>query len=163
MGEIRVFFVLNIKHVVTVFLLLVILGGVIYAPSLLKSSSSNNIDNITNVDCNLNLGDCTYQSSEHGLLTVSVTPKSFPALKPLSITLTTTSRLITGSTINLSGKDMFMGLNQVELLQQSDTGVWKGNITIPVCTVDADMIWLFSVMLRGPKTEELLFRIKSKH
>lgn len=65
--------------------------------------------------------------------------------------------------VSLDGKEMFMGINQGVLTQSVSKGRWEGVISIPVCTVDADMAWLFSVTLKGLNTERLVFNIKSKH
>ncbi|UZE94612.1 hypothetical protein [Alkalimarinus alittae] len=132
-------------------------------PQLINNPSHLDDNVVSHVSCLLNKGECTYQSLTYGELTLSVTPNNFKALIPLTVTLTTNNPNITRSFVSLDGKDMYMGLNQSELTQSGGKGHWKGVITIPVCTVDAEMAWLFSVTLQGLETERLVFNIKSKH
>ena len=94
---------------------------------------------------------------------MSVSPKDFQALKPLKVTLTSQNHDITNVLVSLDGKEMFMGVNQTMLSRSNLTERWEGVITIPVCTIDAEMVWLFSVTLNGLDKERLVFDIKSKH
>lgn len=155
--------VLNLKHLLTVFLLLGVLGLVLFLPSLIDNPSHQSDETLSYPACHLNEEACIYSSSLYGHLSVEVTPKDFRALEPLKVTVTGNSPDIVSVLVSLDGKDMFMGVNQVILTQSGTSERWEGVITIPVCTVDADMEWLLSVTLKGQDTERLVFNVTSKH
>lgn len=156
---------MSLKHLLTVLLLLGVLGAVLFIPSLIDNPSHQIDEYLSYSACNLNDGECVHQTSLYGDITVSVKPREFTALEPLEVVLTSTKLNITDVIISLDGKDMFMGVNQAVLNKQTTTGQWVGTITVPVCTVDTDMEWLFSVTLKGLKlnTERIVFNVKSKH
>lgn len=144
-------------------LLLALLGGVLLIPSLIKDASNQNDIVVSTVNCSLNKGACTYQSSIYGDITVLVTPNEFTPLIPLTIKVTTKNAPVQDATARVDGKDMFMGLNQTSLSRTANSDVWQGEITIPVCTVDKEMEWLLSLTLEGNDSERLVFNITSIH
>ncbi|MFD2230465.1 hypothetical protein [Alkalimarinus sediminis] len=154
---------MNLKQLFTVLLLLGVLGLVLFLPSLIESPSHQDDEKLSYPSCSLNQGACTVRSQLYGDIKISVSPDNFQALKPLDVVLSSRNGDISSVLISLDGKDMYMGLNQAELKRTGESGRWQGLITIPVCTVDADMAWLFSVTLKGQGTERLVFNITSKH
>lgn len=154
---------MSLKHVLTILSLLGVLGLVLFLPSLIDNPSHQGDEKVSHPLCSLNQNECTYSSSIYGDVTVSVSPKDFQALKPLKVTLTSQNHDITNVLVSLDGKEMFMGVNQTMLSRSNLTERWEGVITIPVCTIDAEMVWLFSVTLNGLDKERLVFDIKSKH
>ncbi|WP_250658053.1 hypothetical protein [Alkalimarinus coralli] len=153
---------MNLKHLLTVLSLLVLLAFVISVPRLLKSPSEIEGERVSNVDCDLNMGDCQYLSSIYGDITVAVSPSDLPVLKPLNVSLISSSQKISKAIISLDGRDMYMGVNKA-FLKRSTQDSWDGVITIPVCTIDDEMVWLFSITLHGAEPERLVFTIKSTH
>jgi len=154
---------LSFKHLLTVLLLLGVLGLVLFLPSLIDNPSHPRDETLSYPECNLNKGVCTYSSLLYGDMSITVLQNEFPALEPLKVALTSDSTVIKSVVVSIDGKDMFMGINQAVLTQSGSDGRWEGVITIPVCTVDADMAWVFSITLKGLETERLVFNIKSKH
>lgn len=154
---------MNLKHLLTVLLLLSVLGLVLFLPSLIDNPSHQSDEYVSYPECDLNEGGCTFRSTLYGDITISVSPHDFTALVPLEINLTSDNSDIRAVVVSLDGKEMFMGVNQAVLNKRETNDRWKGVITIPVCTVDADMAWLFSVTLKGLDSERLVFNIKSKH
>lgn len=154
---------MSLKHLFTVLLLLGVLGLVLFLPSIIENPSHQSDETLSYPECNLNKGACTYSSLLYGDMSIAVLPNEFPALEPLKVVLTSNSPDITSVVVSIDGKDMFMGINQAVLIQSGSDGRWEGVITIPVCTADADMAWVFSLTLKGLEAERLVFNIKSEH
>ncbi len=137
--------------------------GILFLPSLIDNPSHTPDERVAYPVCHLNQGSCTHRSLLFGDVTITVSPNDFPTLVPLSVMLFNNSVNLDRIIVSLDGKDMFMGVNQAVLAPTAVEGHWEGVITIPVCTVDKNMVWLFSVTLMGHETERLAFTITSKH
>ena len=163
---------MNIKRVIVILSLILLLAAIILLPALIESTESDkSILNLDSTDakrviaqtCRLNDGACVYNSSYFGRVRIEVTPKEFPAFKPLSVVVDVESSLVTGVVVSLQGKDMFMGPNSSSLIKVSE-GMWHGSTTIAVCSVDANMVWLVQLSLIGDEgREQLVFEVSSAH
>ena len=165
---------MNIKRVIVILSLIILLAAIILLPAFIESIKSTEAEkSISGFDstdrkkviaqsCRLNDGACTYHSSLFGRIRIQVIPKDFPAFKPLSVTVDVESHLVIDVVVSLQGEDMFMGPNSTSLINKGPEG-WGGNTTIPVCSVDADMVWLVKLTLTGDEREQLVFKVKSTH
>ena len=126
----------------------------------LPGVDSNNVKHRFEQSCRLNNGACSSLSNFFGRISVEVTPKNFPAFKPLSVKVTVENPLVSGIEVSLQGKDMFMGPNTT-FLTNNGQGLWSGSSVIPVCSVDINMIWLVNITLLGDERELLIFEIES--
>ena len=151
---------MNIKRVTVVLLLIVLLAAIILLPTYIKSIQDAESIEVVEQACRLNDGPCAYLSSLFGLVRVEITPSDFPAFKPLSIAVDAESPLVKGIRVSLQGQDMFMGPNSVSLTNMNQ-GEWGGTVTIPVCSIDASMVWLVKLTLLGDANEQLVFKVKS--
>ncbi len=150
------------------------LAAIILLPTFMKSNkgfqgieADNSTFDLTDTkqvtvnNCLLNDGACEHHSPLFGRVRVEVNPANFPPFKPLSVAVDVESTLVTGVMVSLQGKEMFMGLNSVSLNKLGQQGGWGGSTTIPVCSVDANMIWLVKLTLLGDENEQLIFEVKS--
>lgn len=162
---------MNTKHVIVVLSLILLLATIILLPDVIESVdggksyaslNSNDSQKVVTQTCRLNDGECVYSSSYFGVVRVEVNPKGFPAFKPLSVVVGVESPLVKGVSVSLQGQDMFMGPNSVSLIKVGH-GEWGGSTTIPVCSIDANMVWLFQLTLIGSQSERLVFQVKSAH
>jgi hypothetical protein len=160
---------LNIKHVIVVLSLILLLAVIILLPNVIENiegdKSFSSLDSIKPQrvivqTCRLNDGACLYSSSYFGDVLVEVSPKEFPAFKPLSVFVALASPLVKSISVSFQGKDMFMGPNSVSL-NKTLQGVWSGDTMIPVCSVDPNMVWLVQLTLIGEESEQLVFEVKS--
>ena len=162
---------MNTKKVIVVISLILLLTAIILLPNVIESMPDDKFNPISeSIDtqhlavqaCRLNDNACVYVSSYFGNVRIEVTPKNFPAFKPLSVAVDVKSPLLKGITVSLQGKDMFMGPNSISL-SNLNAGEWGGSATIPVCSVDADMTWLLQLTLMGEQSETIVFEVKSVH
>lgn len=147
-------------------MLVVVLAVVLVVPQLIQpDATASSVDDISFenrvlLNCDLNETDCHYQSTLFGDVSVSVSPKAFPAFKPIAFSVNV-DRPIDEITISLQGKEMYMGLNQAVLVRNGSQ--WQGEGMIPVCSVDSNMIWLVIITLSGKGVEQLVFEVSSAH
>lgn len=93
--------------------------------------------------CYLNTTQCIAKKDEVQIA-LSVQPQAIASLKPLTffadINHPDTKRVV----LDLQGKEMYMGLNQIELTLNPATHLWEGTTELAVCTT-GEMIWLATV------------------
>ena len=139
---------------------MLLLVVIILLPAYIKSNQSAESIEVVEQTCRLNNGSCVHLSSRYGRVHVEISPNNFPAFKPLSVAVTVEKPLVADIRVSLQGKDMFMGPNSASLTTMKQ-GEWVGTATIPVCSVDANMIWLVKLTLLGDESEQLVFQVKS--
>ncbi len=103
--------------------------------------------------CDLQKSDCTLKWLE-GEVTLSITPRPIPLVKPIQIVVQLKSRSasepetnkIQGVTVDFKGTTMNMGPNNVKLTK-SAPNVWTGSGMLPVC-IRNQMEWQADVYLQ---------------
>lgn len=159
---------MKIKPVITILSLLSLLVVIILLPDLIDDDKSigklkpNGNQKILPQSCQLNDGACLFDSPYFGVIRIEVSPRDFPAFKPLVTTVSVESTLLKAVALSLQGKDMYMGPNSTALAKVSDH-IWEGQTSIPVCSVDPSMTWLVQLTLEGKVTEQLVFEVKSAY
>jgi hypothetical protein len=159
---------LKIKPVITILSLLFLLVVIILLPDLIDGDKS--IDKLNSIGskkiqaqtCRLNDGACLFNSSYFGAIRVEVSPRDFPAFKPLLATVSVEGTFLKAVSLSLQGKDMYMGPNST-ILTKVNENTWEGKTSIPVCSVDPSMTWLVQLTLMGKETERRVFEVKSAH
>lgn len=92
-----------------------------------------------NAHCDLRQQACAVALPNGGSVTLSVTPKDIPLLKPLQLEVRTSDITATGVDIDFVGIGMDMGYNHVPLEQTAQTQ-FQGKALLPVC-VRTKMQW----------------------
>ena len=105
--------------------------------------------------CDLQKADCTLKWPE-GEVTLSITPRPIPLVKPIQIAVQLKSRSVSesepeskqiqGVTVDFKGTTMNMGPNNVKLTESSPN-VWTGSGMLPVC-IRNQMEWQADVYLQ---------------
>ncbi len=102
--------------------------------------------------CDLQKSDCTLKWPE-GEVTLSITPRPIPLVKPIQIAVQLNSRSasepekqVQGVTVDFKGTTMNMGPNNVKLIESSPN-VWTGSGMLPVC-IRNQMEWQADVYLQ---------------
>jgi len=132
---------LRLIIIIGLVLLLALLASFV---SLFKMSETAPIFHL-DYDCVLGEETCVAISGEKKIvLTTNVKPASMEA-----ITFTTTLTNVHADHIilDLQGKKMFMGINQVDMTKVSDN-TWQATIELAVCTTGS-MTWLASLLIHN--------------
>lgn len=94
--------------------------------------------------CDLHTGACI-ASRGNQLLQLTLSPGPLKSLKPIEITVRLQHLEARQVMLDLQGVDMYMGLNQVQLIQDSERPeMWRGTTELAVCTT-GEMTWRASV------------------
>lgn len=95
--------------------------------------------------CDLRAGACTTELAGGGRVTFSIEPREIPVMRPLQLQVNIEGVDAESVEVDLSGADMYMGLNRAGLTRSED-GSFGGESIIPVCIRDA-MEWEAKVMV----------------
>jgi hypothetical protein len=95
--------------------------------------------------CDLHDGACTSRVHDNGLVTLSITPREIPLVKPLEFEVGLQELAATKVEINFVGVDMNMGFNRFRLTL-AEEGKYTGSGMLPVCVMDS-MEWEAQVLL----------------
>jgi len=96
-------------------------------------------------DCDLRNGPCTTRLETGGSVRFSITPKTIPVIKPLTLQVKVSGLDVERAEVDFSGTEMYMGFNRAKL-KATNQGKFSGEGRIPVCITDA-MEWEAKVML----------------
>ncbi|SFG95090.1 hypothetical protein [Neptunomonas qingdaonensis] len=113
--------------------------------------------------CDLNNGPCT-ASQGNKSISVAITPEKISSLVPLVFSVTLTNINAQSVILDLQGKDMFMGINQIKLSPASDGNTWEGTAELAVCTTNT-MFWRASILAYPDETsnpEKATFEFEAK-
>lgn len=95
--------------------------------------------------CDLQRSACTVRLPEGGTVTLSLTPRPIPMVKPFRVELMTEGIVPRQVEVDFAGVDMNMGLNRPRL-QAEGNGHFVGEATLPVCITGA-MTWQVTLLL----------------
>lgn len=97
--------------------------------------------------CDLRQGPCTARFPG-GELTLDVTPRGIPLLRPLTLRVQSRDLAVSAVAIDFSGTDMDMGYNR-PILRPDGAGRFRGEGMLPAC-VRPRMSWEARVLLTTP-------------
>ncbi|WP_156948296.1 hypothetical protein [Marinobacterium jannaschii] len=142
---------------------LVMLGVAVWLlPQLLNPAGSG--QHVMNVDagCDLHNSRCEARAEDRRLL-LAITPGPIKSMQPLEVSVELKGWSADMIALSLSGKDMYMGLNQIELKPDSDDpNIWRGQTQLAVC-VTGEMIWQAKVSaLKGQGVHEAVFEFAAQ-
>ena len=100
--------------------------------------------------CDLHTGACL-ASRGNQQLQLRVTPGPLESLKPLDVEVRLQQLDAQQVMLDLQGVDMYMGLNQIHLVQDEERDdIWRGTTELAVCTT-GEMTWRASVFVDTPE------------
>ena len=105
----------------------------------------------TTASCEIDSGKCQFSLDQQNYQ-ISFGPMPARALQPMRLELTTSNRNISKVWVDLQGVDMFMGVNQFELVHTGNA--WPGITELAVCTT-GKMRWLARVIIEQTQGETL--------
>lgn len=114
-------------------------------------------------NCDLNTAPCTATKGKKSI-SVAITPEKISSLVPLVFSVTLTNINAQSVVLDLQGKDMFMGINQIKLSPASDGNTWEGTAELAVCTTNT-MFWRASILAYPDETsnpEKATFEFEAK-
>jgi hypothetical protein len=99
----------------------------------------------TDETCNLHEQSCT---TENGSASVSieVMPKPIPIARPLQVEVELKGLKAEKVELDISGVNMYMGFNRVELKPETSKSVYTGTSMLAFCTLQK-MTWQLTVMI----------------
>ena len=107
--------------------------------------------------CNLNSGICAAELSGGRHLNFSVAPRDIPAMKPVRLEAEVEGGEILDVRVMIEGRDMYMGEQQIGLTRVQP-GKFTGELIVPACDMDHEMVWLARVdVINAEKTEQVVF------
>lgn len=133
------------KRFYTLLLLEIVALGLILAYFLIDSSDiyrwyvGNTNFVKQNKNCDLHKGACQVLLKDGSMMTLSITPRTIPLLKPLKFQVTTEDINTKVLALKVYATNMNMGFHESQLKRVKDN-VYEGNITLPSCIV-GNMIW----------------------
>lgn len=100
--------------------------------------------------CDLHTGACL-ASRGNQQLQLRVIPGPLESLKPLEVEVRLQQLDAQQVMLDLQGVDMYMGLNQIHLVQDEERDdIWRGTTELAVCTT-GEMTWRASVFIDTPE------------
>lgn len=100
------------------------------------------------LNCDLNQGECKALSAQGQSISLQITPKPVPILKPIQI-----EAQLQGFTsqpeqiqVVLEGLNMYMGMQRAWLKPSTNNGHYSGTLQIPSCQ-EHDMQWKVTLLL----------------
>jgi hypothetical protein len=133
--------------VIAITLLLILFFSAYYFKDILLPKA--NVTLALGTDCNLQYETCSLQIDTSKTVSFSITPKSIPVLKDLSLTVLIQGINANAVSISFVGVNMDMGLNHVQLTRV-DKAHWQGIGQIPICS-HGKMLWEAQVILHTPQ------------
>ncbi|WP_299179603.1 hypothetical protein [uncultured Neptuniibacter sp.] len=122
------------------------LGLALYLPELIAQKTPPQSRILTSAPgCSLNTSSCI-ATHEDQQISVTIKSDNIRSATPLVFEVSLKNISADQVMLDLKGKEMFMGLNQVMMRQVPDSaGLWQAEVTLAVCTT-GEMTWITSVI-----------------
>ena len=140
------------KLLIPVITVLAVLAGlvlVLYLPSQLQTELQTGTQGTfvmpADSACSLNNGQCASRF-EDKQIALEIKSETIRSATPMIFEVKLDNMEADQVMLDLKGKEMFMGLNQVMLKQIAvQPNIWQGEVTLAVCTT-GEMTWITSVI-----------------
>lgn len=103
------------------------------------------------VDCDLLGGPCEFETPE-GLASLELIPLPISSAAPFQLSVSYPGDAPDSVWVDLQGKEMYMGVNQVNLLQRGS--VWQAEANLGICTTGT-MRWVLNLILEQSDGQEV--------
>lgn len=130
----------------TALLLAVLLAGVVAEKLMPSADQPVSLTLPLDQSCDLQKGACSTGLPGGGKLTLSITPRPIPVLRPLKLEVAVEGAKAESVEVDFAGVDMKMGYNRPPL-QENGAGRFAGEATLPICSVSS-MAWRATVLAR---------------
>ncbi|MFY0676908.1 MAG: hypothetical protein JXR18_06455 [Neptuniibacter sp.] len=135
-----------VTPLISIIAVLIGLALAIYLPNMLKTESTGTVFLQTDAGCSLNNGRCN-SKLEDQQLALSIKSETIRSATPMLFEVSLENMQADQVMLDLKGKEMFMGLNQVMLSPvEGKPNLWHGEVTLAVCTT-GEMTWISSVVV----------------
>lgn len=135
-----------VTPLISIIAVLIGLGLAIYLPNMLKTESTDTVFLQTDAGCSLNNGRC-HSKLKDQQLALTIKSETIRSATPMLFEVTLENIQADQVMLDLKGKEMFMGLNQVMLSPVAgQPNQWQGEVTLAVCTT-GEMTWISSVVV----------------
>ncbi len=144
----------SVLPIISIAAVLIGLGLVLYLPGLVETDNQAPALKLTHPDCRLNNGECVAKQGQQEVA-LEIKSETIRSATPMLFEVSLNNIKANQVMLDLKGKEMFMGLNQVMLKPVAgDPDRWQGEVTLAVCTT-GEMVWVSSVVLEkdGKKTQ----------
>jgi len=114
-----------------------------------------------NKNCDLHDGSCRVIIHDASEITLSITPRAIPLMKPLQFQVRTKGIHTNQLVLEVYATNMNMGFHKSQLKRVRDN-VYEGNITLPSCIVGS-MIWNANIIAnKSNRSVGAIFEFKTK-
>jgi len=109
----------------------------------------------TVVDCDLLVGPCEFTTNA-GVAWLELSPRPISSASPFQVNVSYPGDAPSNIWIDLQGKEMYMGINQVTLerTDESQSKHWKAEANLGICTTGI-MRWVLNLILEQKDGQEV--------
>lgn len=124
--------------------------GIVVALKTMEPSTAAIIETATlNPDCDLHQGECSLSLPDLGTVSLSITPRPIPVIKPIQVTVKTQGFEAKSITVDFNGVNMNMGINHYKMVQKAPDQFVAESL-LPVC-VRNSMSWQADIQVETDK------------
>ena len=135
----------HLLQVVIILAIILGLGSIIYVPKLLQNTPPQTRILQSTPECELTQSFCEARDNG-GAISLRINNQAISAATPLTFEVKLENIAADQVMLDLKGRDMFMGLNQVMLSKVAgQDDLWQGEVVLGVCTT-GKMTWVTSVI-----------------
>lgn len=121
------------------------LGAVLYLPKLLEETPPQSRSLLAAPGCDLSNSSCV-ASADQSRISLTINSPEIRSATPLKFEVQLQGLDADQVMLDLKGRDMYMGLNQVMMTPVADKpGLWQADATLAVCTTGT-MVWVASIV-----------------
>lgn len=125
-----------------------LLGGALGAGLWLSDAGAPRAEAIS---CSVTVATCKFETPQ-GTATLDLSPRPLSSAKPFKVSLSYPGDASGGVWIDLQGKEMYMGVNQVNLISKGDQ--WLGEANLGLCTTGT-MRWVLNLVIEGAQGQTI--------
>lgn len=152
----------RIKVISGIVLLLGVLLFLLMLPEIIQKQQQPVLFLISE-PCDLKETSCTATKGNKSI-SLEITPGNIASLVPLTFLVTLKNIQAQSVVLDIKGKEMFMGINQIKLLPTSGENMWTGTTELAVCTTGMTT-WTASILAypdQSTEPEIATFEFESK-
>jgi hypothetical protein len=150
-----------LKIVAGIFAFSAVLLALWKLPEILNKEQKQHVFSIIK-PCDLKQAPCTAAQGNKSIF-LEVAPKNIASLMPITFTVTLKNIEAHTVVLDITGKDMYMGINQIKLTPRVNNSlsteavwegtVWSGTTELAICTTGS-MLWQAAVLTYPDQTSE---------